>query len=239
MAALPFLRLITDSAPNPGSWNMAVDEVLLHSAMEQDLATLRWYQWEEPTVSLGYFQNPEDVARDPRLAPLPRVRRLSGGGTLVHDHELTYSLALPASQRVVDRPIDLYRLVHQAFVDTIGPRGIPVEFRGTTVRQPSEPLLCFSRQDENDLVVRGQKVLGSAQRRRRGALLQHGGLLLRASAVTPELPGLADLCPDVALGDLLQSLSSMLAERLSILTEESPLTVVELDLAAQRAGSAR
>src|SRR5947207_4428455 len=73
---------------------MAADEALLQSALAGK-PSLRLYGWSEPTVSLGYFQ-PEAVRReDPRLAQLPYVRRPSGGGTLVHHHEVTYALALP------------------------------------------------------------------------------------------------------------------------------------------------
>lgn len=235
MALLPHLRQIVDSAPSPGAWNMAVDAVLLRSAMDQGLATLRWYRWSEPTVSLGYFQNSADVEHDVRLAGRPRVRRLSGGGALVHDQELTYSLTLPADQQLVEHPVSLYRLVHQAFVDAFAAWGAQVTFRGTTTRLDQEPVLCFSRQDENDLVVSGFKVLGSAQRRRRGAILQHGGLLLRASAVTPELPGVLDLCPAVPVSGLIATLSELLPSRLATESEFAPLTVMELDAAAKLA----
>ena len=55
MTKLPHVRQIIEPAPNSGAWNMAVDEVLLQSAIENGIATLRWYSWE-PTASLGYFQ---------------------------------------------------------------------------------------------------------------------------------------------------------------------------------------
>ena len=66
---------------------MAVDEVLLETAISANLATLRWYQWEEATVSLGYFQKSADLSNDPVLSRLPVVRRLSGGGAIIHDDE--------------------------------------------------------------------------------------------------------------------------------------------------------
>src|SRR4051812_49790187 len=73
---------------------MAADEAMLEAAAA-GAASLRFYAWEPATLSLGYFQ-PEAVRHtDARLAALPFVRRPSGGATLVHDHELTYALALP------------------------------------------------------------------------------------------------------------------------------------------------
>ena len=100
MTKLPHLRILIDDEPQSGAWNMAVDETLLETAIASDLATLRFYRWREPTASLGYFQREADYFAETRLASLPAVRRLSGGGTLIHDRELTYSLILPASQRL-------------------------------------------------------------------------------------------------------------------------------------------
>jgi lipoate-protein ligase A len=178
-------------------------------------------------VSLGYFQKEDDILQDERLRNLPRVRRLTGGGTLVHDKELTYSLSLPGSQRVIEKPIDLYRLVHQAFIDVFHRRGIEAYLRGHTHRLTQEPVLCFVREDEHDIVVNGHKVLGSAQRRRRGAILQHGGLLLKASAVTPELLGIADLCPTADLSNLMDELNESVSNCLSAAFRRGSLTLSE------------
>src|SRR5262249_54297242 len=78
-----------------GPTNMAADEVLLEAAVAGS-ASLRFYTWSEPTLSLGYFQHEALRHTDASLAGLPWVRRPSGGATLVHHHELTYALALPA-----------------------------------------------------------------------------------------------------------------------------------------------
>ena len=235
MARLPYLRQIVEVAPNSGAWNMAVDEVLLESAIDDGVATLRWYTWCEPTVSLGYFQREADVRSDPRLANLPRVRRLSGGGTLVHDRELTYSLTLPGSQRLIERPPELYRLVHLAVADEFVRRGVNLELRGSTVKRTEEPVLCFAREDEHDLVLMGRKVLGSAQRRRRGAILQHGGLLLKASAVTPELPGIGDLCPQADLNGLADSLGRTILREIAEAGRNESLTPSEVDIVMRMA----
>lgn len=233
MALLPVLRQITDPAPNSGVWNMAVDQALLQSAIDEGPATLRWYRWMEPTVSLGYFQQEGEVLADPRLAGLPRVRRLSGGGALVHDRELTYSLTLPGSQRVIERPMDLYRLVHEAFVEVFRERGVNLALRGETLKLTDEPTLCFARQDEHDLVLNGYKVLGSAQRRRRGAILQHGGLLLKASAVTPELRGIADLSPAADLDGLPAALGEKILRKIAEEGLDGVLAPSETELAAR------
>lgn len=237
MTKLPHLRILLDHEPQSGAWNMAVDETLLETAIAQDVATLRFYRWREPTASLGYFQREADFLAESRFANLPAVRRLSGGGTLIHDQELTYSLVLPASQRLIERPMELYDLVHQAFIDVFRRHGIELRQRGATVTRGREPLLCFAREDEHDLVLLGHKVLGSAQRRRRGAILQHGGLILRASSVTPELPGISDLqSPANSPTDVIQRPQELVSQVASAVAHSSTLdklTVDELSFACR------
>lgn len=193
MPRIPHLTVIIDVEPASGDWNMSVDEALLEAAISSGEATLRWYRWIEPTVSLGYFQHWEDIDLDPVLGRLPRVRRLTGGGAILHDDEWTYSISLPASQRLFNQPEELYDLVHGAIAAAIGQLGFPVALRGQTVKQSVEPLLCFQRQNAHDLVLGDHKILGSAQRRRRGAIMQHGSLIRKASVWARQIPGLLDL----------------------------------------------
>lgn len=238
MFKLPQLRILIDEEPCSGAWNMAVDEVLLESALERDMASLRFYRWCEPTASLGHFQREADFLAETRFAHLAAVRRLSGGGTLIHDRELTYSLVLPPSQQVVAHPVELYGLVHRVFIDVLKSRGVDVKLRGETVLLKQEPLLCFAREDEHDLVALGHKLLGSAQRRRRGAILQHGGLVLAASHLTPELPGIVDLFPMFLLIGLEEELASQLVTELAMYSERVPLTDEEHSHAVQLANEA-
>jgi lipoate-protein ligase A len=233
MSQLQHLRLIIETAPCSGAWNMAVDEVLLETAISANVATLRWYQWEEATVSLGYFQKSADLSNDPVLSRLPVVRRLSGGGAIIHDDELTYSLALPASQRLFMKPPELYEIVHQSLVEGLQELGAAVSFRGQTVKKAEEPLLCFQRQDEHDLVLAGCKILGSAQRRRRGAILQHGSLIQRSSSVAKQISGFADLCMLKIPKDFAQSLGGRLAKTLSESWDIGELSDQEREIAQQ------
>ena len=181
---------------------MAADEALLDAAVRSDMATLRFYRWREPTLSLGYFQPIAQRTDHPPSREMAVVRRLSGGGALVHDHELTYSLALPASQPLTQNHKNLYTLVHQALINTLRDLGIHARMQhddSVNSTSPAEaPFLCFQRHGPGDVLMSGSggqpvKILGSAQRRRRGALLQHGSLLLATSRSAPELPGLDEL----------------------------------------------
>ncbi len=186
-------RLILDP-PADGAWNMAVDELLLDQASQHQRPSLRFYAWRVATVSLGYFQRYESRGLHAASLGCPLVRRMSGGGAIVHDAELTYSLALPAPHPLAARTEDLYRTVHGALVEILGHLGVKAELRADAAAQSgAEPFLCFQRRAEGDVLVGCEKIAGSAQRRRRGAVLQHGSVLLRTSSAAPELPGLESI----------------------------------------------
>lgn len=228
-------RLIIDAEPHDGRWNMAVDEALLESVIAGGPLTLRWYRWSEPTLSLGYFQSADELRQRSAWSNLARVRRLTGGGTILHHHEWTYSCVLPADQNLVKHPYDLYDLIHVAICDWFQAAvGIPLAMRGTTRHAEVEPTLCFLREDSHDVCYGADKVLGSAQRRRKGALLQHGSLVLRRSAFASELPGLCDLAniDDVTEAQRYQ-LATFVAARLGLEISPSELTAEEQHAAGE------
>ena len=179
-----------------GQHNMAVDQLLLEAVDRERCPTLRWYSWQEPTLSLGYFQALADRQLHPASTALDCVRRATGGGAIVHHHELTYCLALPDSRSRTGGRADLYRALHRGVADVLrgwGIRAEPFRSLGTQPHTAGTPFLCFQRRSEEDLVVAGYKILGSAQRRTQHAILQHGSLLLAASPFAPQLPGISDL----------------------------------------------
>jgi lipoate-protein ligase A len=184
-------RVVVDPAPCSGAWNMAVDETLLDSAVA-GICTVRWYCWERATVSLGYFQSLDGALGSPLLQDLPIVRRLSGGGAIVHHHELTYSCAVPAQHPLAGAPRRLYTAVHERIVGALAEFGFATAIRGTSNPAGNQEYLCFGRMDDFDVVLGQNKVLGSAQRRRKGAVLQHGSLILQRSDRAPAFAGLFD-----------------------------------------------
>ena len=175
-----------------GPTNMAGDEALVRSAA-LGAASLRFYGWTSATVSLGYFQPATVRLADSRLASLPWVRRPSGGATLVHHHELTYALALPAgSPWQAGEPwlMRMHRIITAALADC----GLPekVELVGNSPVKHGD-MLCFQQYTPGDVLCAGRKIVGSAQRKYRQALLQHGSVLLAQSEHTPSLPGIREL----------------------------------------------
>jgi len=168
--------------PLDGPTNMARDEHLLHSD-ELRPAALRIYGWNPPTLSLGYFQCYEEIARlPPDVRDLAVVRRPTGGGAIVHDREVTYCLGLDDSVPIARQPpVALYRLVHEAWRASLALHGQVAEMAPDDLPLPTPrggPFFCFAKPGRTDLVLAGKKLLGSAQRRIRGRVLQHGSLLL-------------------------------------------------------------
>jgi lipoate-protein ligase A len=140
----------------------------------------------------------------------------------VHHHELTYSVVVPSGGRYAGPRIELYQQTHTAVAAALSDfnvRAVPFRLLGreTAPTGTRHPFLCFQRCSEEDLVVSGYKVLGSAQRRSRHAVLQHGSLLLGTSPWAPQLPGVHDLTSrSVPLRQLADCLAAVLGDVLSI-----------------------
>jgi lipoate-protein ligase A len=184
------LRLLPFAAADGGT-NMARDEAMLESASERGVASLRFYTWTEPTISLGYFQS--SASREvPRFAPLAWVRRSTGGAGIVHHHELTYSFALPPTPAWKSEESWICRF-HHVIRDVLSESGVASRLVLCGEEKKLDNVLCFLHHTAGDLVVNDSKVAGSAQRKLKGALLQHGSILLAASEHAPELPGIHDL----------------------------------------------
>jgi lipoate-protein ligase A len=198
---------------------MAVDEVLLDSAQEHAAPCLRIYGWNEPTLSLGYFQTYYDRQQHAPSQNCAAVRRLTGGGAILHDNEITYSIVLPGGHPLAARRDELYQAMHGCLIEALARFGAAARQSegGTTAKTAAEPFFCFQRRSPGDVLLGDNKICGSAQRRRNGAVLQHGSLLWRASPAAPELPGVADLADrPIASDKLVEKWLVGLAERLGV-----------------------
>ncbi len=172
--------LVTYSADGP--MNMAIDQAIMEAVAEQRVPpTLRFYAWQPPCLSLGYTQ----PARETDRARLERfgwglVRRLTGGRAVLHIDELTYSVALPDHDPIVAGDIvTSYRNLSRALVaglQTLGaaPRA---EKRSQDQTREHGPV-CFEVPSHYEITIHEKKLVGSAQVRKFGAVLQHGSLPL-------------------------------------------------------------
>ncbi len=148
------------------AWNMAVDEaVMTHVSSGKSPPTLRFYGWSPPSVSIGYFQSLEEEVDQTALKDLQIdvVRRMTGGGAVFHEHELTYSIIIPEDQ-IPNDILESYKLVCGAIVNGLEEMGMAAVFA---------PL--------NDIIVDGKKISGNAQTRRMHCMLQHGTILLKVN----------------------------------------------------------
>lgn len=188
-----------------GVVNMAADEALGAAAERTGLPLIRFYGWSTPTVSLGAFQRLADAHTCPDIASAALVRRPSGGGAIVHGSDLTYALAVPKSHPLGQTAVQLYTAAHTAMAAVLQASG--VDARLYAAAPLDADFFCFSRRAGGDLVVvraggeptaTDPKIMGSAQRRLAGAVVQHGSLLLRTNPGVGPIarhPGLEDLFP--------------------------------------------
>ncbi len=177
-------RLI-HTPPAGGAWNMAVDEAILEGARAGAvLPTLRLYAWQPPCLSLGYAQPFSDVAL-PRLAALgwDVVRRPTGGRAILHTDELTYSVTGPQDEpRLAGSVLESYQRLSAALLEALRQLNLPAQAAGAHLSaaegaDPKGPV-CFEVPSDYEIVVGGKKLIGSAQARRKGGVLQHGALPL-------------------------------------------------------------
>lgn len=175
-------RLIVETEPRTGAANMALDEAIMDAvAADRSPPTLRFYQWDPPCLSLGKRQplSGIDVAACQRDG-VDVVRRATGGLAILHTDEVTYSVCVhPADPRAEGAVLDAYRKLSQGLVAGLALLGVEA------VMNPVEPgsaqnasVACFEAPSAYEITVGTQKLIGSAQTRPAGRVLQHGSLPL-------------------------------------------------------------
>jgi len=202
--------------------------MLLKQAESGGGCCLRLYSWATPTLSLGYFQRLEDRLRHAPSIGCPVVRRISGGGAIVHDREVTYSLSVPADHRLATKRRMTYKSIHQTLVELLKKFGVESSIYGAKEHTESavlKPFLCFQRRSPGDIVVGRVKVVGSAQRRTKGAILQHGSVLVGCSVAAPELLALNSIgAKTVETNELVGAWLEKLSTRLDLSWKTEPLS---------------
>jgi lipoate-protein ligase A len=194
-----------------GATNMAADEVLLEAAA-LGAASLRFYGWSEPTISLGYFQPCAVRQEDENLRELAWVRRATGGATLVHHHEVTYALAVPAGPEWQSK--QPWLRMHAVIAAALLRFGVVAQPHTLAADVEFPGFLCFQHLAGGDLMIGSHKITGSAQRKHHGAVLQHGGILLAASPHTPQLPGIRELVGvDLLPADLIPAIADAFTQQ--------------------------
>ena len=174
-----------------GAGNMAADASLLETVQAGGPSTLRLYRWTEPTLSFGRNQPARGRYDTERAADrgIAFVRRPTGGQAVLHDDELTYSVAAPVE--LLGKPRTAYRRINQALVAGLRELGLDAAVAGDGAGPSGGAghdwaAACFRSPAPGEVVVRGLKVVGSAQRYERGAILQHGSILVGGTQLPAE-----------------------------------------------------
>ncbi|MDT2045495.1 lipoate--protein ligase family protein [Bacillus sp. 1780r2a1] len=177
-----------DSKERSPYYNMALDEALLewHST-GQIPPTIRFYGWNPPTLSIGYFQKAEKEINFEQVDELGLgfVRRPTGGRGVLHDEELTYSVIVSENYPNMPKTVtEAYRVISEGLLEGFRSLGLEAYFAIPRTEEEKNSLknprssVCFDAPSWYELVVEGRKIAGSAQTRQKGVILQHGSILL-------------------------------------------------------------
>jgi lipoate-protein ligase A len=167
---LDSLHVYDDLKPKPAALNMAVDEALLaHAAMP----ILRFYRWQQPSLSFGYFGRHSDAVSQAQGREL--VRRWTGGGIVPHGDDLTYSVIIPRTDSFFSKSSpEIYAAVHDAIRQALEVIEIGATLAGQAAARVSEN--CFANPVRADVISNGRKIAGAAHRRSRAGLLHQGSI---------------------------------------------------------------
>ena len=164
--------------PRSGAENMARDTALLTRAARTGETVFCIYSWARPTLSFGRHQpaagyyDPEKI----RAASIDVVRRPTGGRAILHHREITYSVTAPLHTQPLR---ETYARINRILVDGLGRLGVRATIAAPAERAPTPSgRPCFEQPGEGEVVAEGRKLIGSAQWRNGGALLQHGSILV-------------------------------------------------------------
>jgi len=165
--------LLLNSGKCDPAFNMALDEALLENASRLNAPVLRFYGWTAPAATFGYFQKISEVERATPLRPL--IRRPTGGGIVPHDADWTYSAVFPPGHEWHSlKAEESYRRIHDwlrlAFAE------LKIETEIAPCCKKSAPGQCFAGHEKFDLLWRGKKIAGAAQRRNKLGLLIQGSI---------------------------------------------------------------
>lgn len=165
---------IVKTGLNNAFFNMAVDEALLNLSNKP---ILRFYKWNPSAVSIGYFQDINDINIEfCKKNNIDVVRRLTGGKALLHDKELTYSFIIDEKE-MPESVIESYKIISEPILRALQDLEFNAKFKSEQVKKSKTPV-CLSNPSWYEITIDGKKVVAAAQKRMNGKILQHGSILL-------------------------------------------------------------
>ena len=159
--------------PAAAAWNMALDDAMLESMPSINRPVLRFYAWAESAATFGYFQKYSEIEKLTLLRPL--IRRPTGGGLVSHDSDWTYSACFPAGSEWYELSASAsYQRIHQWIQQAFQALSVTVDIAASA--RTAAPGQCFIGWEKSDVLWRGKKIAGAAQRRTRNGLLIQGSV---------------------------------------------------------------
>lgn len=170
---------LVETGMGSAAWNMAVDEALLEGFGENEMPILRLYGWEA-SLSFGRFSKPEGCVELEKIEQqrLSCVRRLSGGGVLVHGNDLSYTLVLPRGALRGKSVKESYAYLCRFLIRMYEKMGLKAQFSREAGAEGGHSDICLAAHEPYDILVDGKKMGGNAQRYTSRVLLQHGTIPL-------------------------------------------------------------
>lgn len=168
---------ILETGKGSASWNMAVDEALLTNFQEGDLPILRLYGWES-ALSLGRFSDIEKSLDKPKIdeVDFSYVRRMTGGGVLVHTGDISYSLILPRKILKGISVKESYFYLCQFLIQFYERLGLDANFFSELQLEQKKSDICLAGHEAYDIMIENKKMGGNAQRYTGNTLFQHGSI---------------------------------------------------------------
>jgi lipoate-protein ligase A len=217
------IRLIIDE-PRSAALNMAVDEVLMESQRDPaSIPVLRVYFWDKLSYSIGYFQSVAQTVKrfDCEKKKIPVVRRLTGGGLVAHNGDITFSLSLKNPNPFVPSETkSSYLKINEALWAGFRSSGSKIDFADCKTAAPlgrGGERVCFEAPSCYDLLLDGKKVVGASQRRKDGLILHQSAVFMKGD-------------PENLISQMLEGFR----EKWGVTFEERPLTEKELALAREK-----
>lgn len=229
------LRFIIDLG-REAAFNMAADQYLLHKCTEEEMLYVRFYSWKAPTITLGYMQKASETLLFDKMKndSISWIRRPTGGRAVLHWGDLTYSCIFPKTLSMMGSSVrESYAIITRCLIDGLCRAGIECcthdSYDQLLAVKREIKLPCFLAPNRDEIMVRGRKFVGSAQKRSSEGILQHGSL--------PVTPNFCDLPEYLNIGtDEQGKQKSLLREKSICLQEINPEISIDSLIESFRSG---
>lgn len=240
------MRIIIQEG-NTAFFNMALDEAI-SEAVRKGISppTLRLYQWDKPSISIGYFQKVSDINTDYcKQKGYPVVRRPTGGRAILHHNELTYSLSMRFDSNIFKgRLHEDYSIISNAISSGLRGCGIDVRINHLRKRNTGKSPVCFKFTSYGEITVNNKKIAGSAQKRYTDGFLHQGSIpisidrceLKNVFRVTEDegfddIGTIKESIPEITINKLMSALKRAFEETIGIKMVSDEPSGIEMKLA--------